>query len=438
MQIPFWNRASAAPAVEKTAERVEPTVTRATNQPANWDDFAADTGKFGPMGVLSHINHLYNPDTFAALRDTSSMFARLPLVVYERDTSGRRRQVVNTPETRLLERPGGAGGSWSRQNFWQFEIRSMETHGRGLALIQRDPRGVPIALHPAIPARWKIKPTVDDRGFASMEYRDPKGNLVDPADILDFVFDFNVERFDAFKAISPVKYSDRLRELFTRGEQKVSDIYDMVSAIFVEIEQADGNEALDFEQKAVALQLAIRLANKKGSGLVPIPKGSRVDQSSVTTAQQNQLAELMSELSVQESKHFGTSPNLHGDSRGSYRNAEAALKAFTQLKIQPLTNVVEQEIDAKLLMPGEWCRFVTRDLTKGDVKTQAQIAVMMVVAGIWTPNEGREFTDMDRYDDEDADKLRDPTDMGGVNMFPEEELPNEEPAGPVNLSLLGS
>ena len=392
------------------------------------NNFAADTGAYGPLGFVSASDSLRNPDTFAALRDTSATVARLPINIYRRDSQGKKRRVTDSIEQRLINKPGG---SWTRQMFWQFVVRSMETNGRCLALVARDEGGRPVGLHPTPAHGWKIDMAFDEvTGTGRFRYIDPKQREVPFEDVLDFVYDLHVDSFRQFTPISPVKYAGRMQDLFARGEQKISDIYNFVSAIFVEIAAAGaGSETASYKERISALRAAIRFAQKNGYGIIPIDPGSKVDQSSVTSAQQNQLIEMMEQISVQASKHFSTSPVLHGDARGSYRNAEGAMLAFTRLKVAPFTNIIEQEIENKLLLPGEWCEFGTNALLKGDVARESQRMVMLVSGGILTPNQALDELGYEASDDPKADVLNDPQPQGGANMQPGGQLPEDAPSG---------
>lgn len=385
-------------------------------------------GGSGVLGYVGYEKALQNPDTFAAIRDSSATLARLPLRVFYRDDEGKRRQVRNTPEVRLLDRPGG---SWTRQLFWQFIERSMETHGRGMAIIVKDQGGRIIALQPVSPDGWTIDMVTDPAtGGLVFTYRSP-GHVTYPYDeILDFPFDLHVGRSNTYKPIAPLRYASRLQDLFARGEEKINSIYSFAAVIFVKmLNSSMANEEESYKERIASLAITLRQAARKGFGIVPVDEGSEIDSSAVSTADQNQLVELMGQISVQASKFFGTSPVLHGDARGSYRNAEGAMLAFARLKVSPITNVCEQEIGLKLLPPDQYAEFDLNAMLKGDVARETQRQVMLVTAGIRTPNQAADELGYEASDDETADDLKDGTSMGGANLMPSMEPPDDEPTG---------
>lgn len=377
---------------------------------------------------------LRNPDTFAAIRDASATLARLPLKlsVYE-NVNGkmRRTPAPETPGSRVLDRPGG---SISRQMFWQFHVRGMLTNGRSLALIHRNNRGEPLNLQPRSAHDWTVKPVAlgdehgEQAGSLAFEYTGPKGDKWPHTDILDFVYDLEVDTTN--KAISPAKYASRTRSLHSTGEEKIAAIYSFINAVFVKTGiMPNTDEKATFEERVAAFSTYLAMAQRKGYGIIPIGQDDEVDQRNVTTAQQNQLAELLAEISVQNSKFFATSPVLHGDARGSYRNAEGALLAFSKLNIAPLTNVIEQEVELKLLPTGQTARFDVQALLKGDPARDAQRLNMLRLGGNITANEVRDELGWDYIDDPLADVLCEPQSSGGSNLEPTDQPPNDEPAG---------
>ena len=412
--------------------------SRQSTSGAEWVDaglpgFGSATG-LGSSGVLSSFNEraaLLNPDTFAGIRATNSTIARLPLNFYETLEDGRPSKLSSGPVLDLFKRPGG---SFTPQMFWQYIVRCMETHGRGIAIINRRVDGSPATLQPRSSKGWTIEATINQEdGSIVFTYQSPEGHTIPYTDVLDFVFDLHAD--GTYEPISPVRYTHRLRGLFLEGENKMLDMFNFINAVFLEMPEAtnkNANEEKTAEEYSIALGKALARAKEGGNSVVPITAGSKVDNAG-STAQQVQLAESMDAVSTQSSKFYSTSPSIHGDARiGSYRNAEAAILAFTRLKISAISDIIEQEINLKLLEPNQYAKFDTSELLKGDAAKEAQRATMLTTAGIWTPNEARLELGKPLYEDKEdageADKLKDGSSMGGANLIPQEGLPNDEPS----------
>ena len=315
----------------------------------------------------------------------------------------------------------------SRNAFWKFQVRGMETNGRSLALIVRNARGNPVTLQPRSAKGWDIKHAVDLNTYAFLfKYKDPKGNDVPAKDILDFVYDMTVD--GSYKPIAPAKYAGRSAALYREGEDKISSIFQFVNAIFVEM--LTGKSTNTFEELLAAMATALDEAKRLGRGIIPVPEASNINTSALTATQQKELGTLMDTFSVQGSKFFATSPALHGDSRiGSYRNAEAAMLAFLRLKAMPMTDILEQEVEIKLLQPDHHCEFQTSKLLAGDLSRDTQRVVMLVGAGMLTVNQGLQELGYEPSADPKADELGTPAATGGANLMPSDDLPDDEPSG---------
>ena len=354
-----------------------------------------------------------NPDIFSALRVVSATMARLPLRLYERN--GDELPSAN-PVSRIIAKPGGG---MTRQLMWQKVVREMYRHGRSLAIITRTETGEPVSMTPVILDKWTVDVDVDENtGAAEFKYS-MDGTPHASADILDFVWDYD----ERLQPISPVRQAGRVINLRHQGEEKMHDYFKIVASIFIK-SQSGKNQ----DDKSIRDQVEdfARLLRKK-SPVLALPSIFDLVDTKATTSEQLQLAQLLEIVSSEGAKMMGVSPSVLGDLKnGSYRTVEAALLAMARLTIAPLGNVVEQQVELKLLEPGQTARFDDSELLRGSPTQEGQLNALLVTSGQITPNEARRRQNIPPSDDPAADKLR-IGDPGGMNAAPPQDPPVEEP-----------
>ena len=95
-----------------------------------------------------------------------------------------------------------------------------------------------------------------------------------------------------------------------------------------------------------------------------------------------------------------------------YKSIDDAWHTFLELTIKPLLEEVEQELNAKLLTPGEhgsWrFRFDTGHLCLDSDKSKAETAQIYVASGVKTVNEVREELNLEAREEEDPPQPKDP------------------------------
>lgn len=102
---------------------------------------------------------LKNATVWACIRYLSSTVAQLPWRVYQPTAKGNTRMPTH-PVDRLLQRPNPEMGSFTfRETLMGWAVR----YGNGVAEIQWDARGVPVALWPIHPTRGEFKRDADTR-----------------------------------------------------------------------------------------------------------------------------------------------------------------------------------------------------------------------------------------------------------------------------------
>lgn len=119
-------------------------------------------------------------------------------------------------------------------------------------------------------------------------------------------------------------------------------------------------------------------------------------------AQQMQLLEQLGFGVAEVGRFLGVPLSLLMDySNSSYKTPEAATQELMQRTIQPQIGEIEDELNSKLLLPGDWGsrRFHVCELPllRLDMKSQTEIDLKRLQTG-WSPNEIRSQYDMPAID----------------------------------------
>ena len=127
---------------------------------------------------------------------------------------------------------------------------------------------------------------------------------------------------------------------------------------------------------------------------------------------------------------FGIPPAMLGLAGGSgttFNNTQALMDEYYKSTLYPFLMNVEEKYTKSLL--GGYNRlcihFDTSTLLKGSVKDQADLAIALTKAGIWTVNEARCYLGDAEAEDEHADKLHIP--INGTSGAPEPKIPGMSP-----------
>ena len=94
---------------------------------------------------------------------------------------------------------------------------------------------------------------------------------------------------------------------------------------------------------------------------------------------------------------FGVPPALIGIADQKYNNTQTLLDEFYKITMYPLVVNIQQKLDMHLFRgyPNLTTRFDTKDFLKGAALDQMNFCTAGVVGGIMTPNEAREYLDLE-------------------------------------------
>lgn len=144
-----------------------------------------------------------------------------------------------------------------------------------------------------------------------------------------------------------------------------------------------------------------------GKGLVPIPLGSTLTPLN-TKLTDNEFLELKKYSALQIAAAFGIKPvQINDYSKSSYASSENQNLAFLVDTLLFILKQYEEELNYKLLSDSEikqgYCfKFNTGMLLRADMKTQIESITQAISNGLYTPNEGRAYLDLEAKDGGDS------------------------------------
>lgn len=144
-----------------------------------------------------------------------------------------------------------------------------------------------------------------------------------------------------------------------------------------------------------------------GKGIVPIPLGSTITPLNTKLAD-NEFLELKKYSALQIAAAFGIKPvQINDYSKSSYASSENQNLAFLVDALLFILKQYEEEINYKLLSEkeinqGYFFRFNVGMLLRADMKTQIESISKAISSGLYTPNEGRAYLDLEAKEGGDS------------------------------------
>lgn len=322
---------------------------------------------------------------YACIRAISSALAYLPKGIYQ-ETDGGRELLPNHPITELIsERPNDYQTAFE---FWQRMYVSALTHGRGVALIERnDFSGEAIALHHCHPRTLKFK-TMDGVPLVEVD-----GTPYQWADVLIV---------SEMGGRSPVDLHRDNLNLAKDVEGYGADFFD--SGHLLGVMSSDGPLTND---QLRDLQRAWNSTEKKGVKI--LPQGMRYTPISLPP-EQTQFLTTRRYQDETICTIFGVPPQVVGVATGETKsNGEEQGRNFMRMTLLPRAVQTEQEIRRKLLGPldrvDHFPSFDMDQLQRGDMAARADYLNTMLMAGVISRNEARRMEGLNSRPEEGADAL---------------------------------
>jgi HK97 family phage portal protein len=276
-------------------------------------------------------------------------------------------------------------------DFWNNMIINLDSYGNSYAIIDRDDKGFPIALHQLKPTQVSIlfgkgvkKIRVTGHKWLDGEYSNE-----------DFLH-FMMFSFDGILGVNPIQYNSATfakaiacrkfgQEFFEKGGH-IKGVLEMDGSL------ADDNYE-DFIKK-------FKQSGNFGTPLLEY--GIKYKNIGVTPI----TAQLLSteEFSIQDiSRVFGVpTPFLSELSRATFSNIEQQNMWFTQYSLRPTCKRIELEMENKLFFAKERGKYsINFNLTgilRGDSQSRADYLTKLIQSGVYTRNEARTLEGLPKKD----------------------------------------
>lgn len=265
-------------------------------------------------------------------------------------------------------------------------IKDCIMHGNAFCYVHRDNKGNPISLEYLPFGQCNI---VYNQITKILLYQVPSisKKFVEPINLIHI----RMLTDDGINGKSILSYADTTLKLSGAAEKSAQSFFN--SGCTVQGILSTDSPRLTKEQRQSIRQAWGESQLGQGTGISVLEAGMKYTPVS-SNSKDSQLLE--SRLySVQEiARFFNISPTLLGDlSKTSYNTLEASQQAFVLNALMPYVDMLEQELNEKLLSPAQkqsyYIDIYEQDIIKADKQSQVNYLTTLVNAGIITRNEAR-------------------------------------------------
>lgn len=157
--------------------------------------------------------------------------------------------------------------------------------------------------------------------------------------------------------------------------------------------------------------------SKPGQSIM-LDQGMKYEPVKMLTLQDADAAKLKDQTTKRICALFGVPAQLLGLEIGKYNNTQTLLDEFYKTTMYPMIIAVEQKFNSQLLKgyPNLCIRFDTKDFLKGASLDQMNFVTAGISAGIFTPNEAREYLNMPKIAGGDDLPAIDPQNISRSNV----------------------
>ena len=358
--------------------------------------FAVQSGR-NDAGVSVTVDTLLEDSTvIAGLGAITNGISQVPMQVRRKTEMGSE-LLLQHPIQRLLERPNAYQ---TCSEFKEAVVTSILVHGNAFIRIIRV-GGQPRQLIPMDPSEITVGatamglPSYNHNSFGKMSNEE----VIQIRDVSTYTPQGESRLMLSAQRIGALKAADRLMSTTFRNGVSVNYAITTEGAI-----SADERAAF-----AKALKDTFGQGGTGQGGAMVLPAGSSMNALKGTTPADADLRALRQDLIREIAAIFGVPAYMLGVSGDEkYNNVRQKTTSFHRDTLNPLMVKIQEAFTMKLLGDGEFIEFDVVDFVKGAVNEQAQVASQLVSAGIWTPNEGREYLGKNPSDQEHADMLIEP------------------------------
>lgn len=331
------------------------------------------------------------PSLWAAVNFISGTIAGLPLHVYRREKSTRKR--VYTGVAPILH--DAINDGMTSFNWRKYTFERVLTTGRAFTFIERNAQGRVMNLWPLEPE----KVTIEKRGGAIV-YKYDERSRYEANEIIDLAFMMDSDGVNhrspiytnkeaIGRAIAATKYGSKYLSGGGVPPFAVTGNFQSGAAL-----KRAGDDLADAVKKAAEEN---RLALTLPSGLEIKPIGGDPEK--------NQLVETQRFAVEEIARIYSIPPTFLQDlTHGTFSNTEQQDLHFVKHTLKRWIEQAEQEINLKLFGRGsrQFVEFSVDGLLRGDFKTRMDGHAVAVQNAIRTPNEVRELENLPAKDGGDS------------------------------------
>lgn len=355
----------------------------------------------GNKKLLSEVTY------FTCLKMLSETMGKLPLKYYQETERGKIRADPTNTTYVLTRRPNDY---MTPSTLWSTAEFNCQHYGNGYIWLRRvfEPNGKYGGEYKTLDA-WPMQSNyvtviMDDAGIFEKkgkiyyQYNDPRTgelHLMLNEDVIHIKTWYSLDGYLGEPVISILKHTiDGAKE----SQNVMNNLYKSGLTASMAMQYTG-----DFEEKKVdALQdkFGKLLTGSKNAGkVVPVPIGLTLTPLKMNLADA-QFFELKKYSALQIAGAFGIKPNqINNYEKSSYANSEMQQLAFLIDTMAYRLKQYEEEIDAKALSQREasegfFYKFNEKAILRTDSKSQMENLAKAVNNGIYTPNEAREYMDM--------------------------------------------
>ncbi|NPV80180.1 MAG: phage portal protein [Firmicutes bacterium] len=327
---------------------------------------------------------LTHPAVLGAVRLVAELTASLPLVVYERTDSGRRRAEDHPIYALMHEVPNPLMTPFT---FKETVATSLLLYGNAYVLVQWGDTGIPVALWPLHPSKVQVEMPAGGPIIYQVTGANGQRTPYSPDDILHVP----LLALDGIIGRSPVQLAREAIGAALAAEEHASGYFANAARPSGVLKTA----GILTPEAAKRLRESWQAAYGHGKAGTAVLEDGIEFQPISGNAQESQLIESRQFAMRTIAAALRIPPHmLDPTARGTYANVETQSLEFLTFSLQPFLTRIEEAFTLKLFLPGERNRYFVEFLTDGllrtDTRTRYMAYQIAIQSGFMTANEARQ------------------------------------------------
>jgi HK97 family phage portal protein len=353
--------------------------------PGAWENILPTKSHSG--AYVTHETALNLSTVFACVRRSSETLSTLPVHVYRKNAIGR--EEIDHPVARLL---GLSPNPEMPANVFREVIQGhLELRGRAFAEIVKDGRGRPVELWPIHPDKIRVERSKTGK----LVYVYIPTNYPFPAEKILHFRGFGSTGIDSYSIITLARESIGLglsaqeygARFFGQGTNMGG---------FLKHQKGLSDEAYERLRKEMNQKYR---GLERSHGLIILEEGMDYQKIGLTN-EDAQFLETRKFQVTEIARWFGMQPHMVGDmEKATFSNIEQQSIEAVIYTWRPRAVRLEQELNMKLLQPGEYVKFSLEGLLRGDIKSRYEAYKIGVENGWLNADEVRALEDMNPQPD---------------------------------------